>query len=80
MIQTEILLEHILTLQELGIHNNPVADLYRSKDDYNKNLRVIAEGFLNWNITPELEFKSSAGIQMRDFNGRYFLQLKPRAW
>ena len=62
---------------ELGIHNNAVADLYRSKDDYNKNLRVIAEGFLNWNITPELEFKSQASIQMRDLHGRYFQAKNP---
>ena len=61
----------------VGIANNPVADLYRGKDDYNKNLRVIGDISVKWQITPELLFKSSAGITMRDLNGRYFTALNP---
>ena len=61
----------------VGIANNPVADLYRGKDDYNKNLRVIGDISMKWQITPELLFKSSAGITMRDLNGRYFTALNP---
>ena len=61
----------------VGIANNPVADLTRGKDDYNKNLRVIGDISLKWQITPELLFKSSAGITMRDLNGRYFTALNP---
>jgi TonB-linked SusC/RagA family outer membrane protein len=32
---------------------------------------------VKWQITPELLFKSSAGITMRDLNGRYFTALNP---
>ena len=61
----------------VGIANNPVADLARGDDDYNKNLRVIGDISVKWQITPELLFKSSAGITMRDLNGRYFTALNP---
>ena len=61
----------------LGIHNNPISELYRSKDDYNKNLRAIGDMFFQWEITPELRFKTAAGIQMRDLHGRYFTALNP---
>ena len=61
----------------LGIHNNPISELYRSKDDYNKNLRAIGDMFFQWEITPELRFKTAAGINMRDLHGRYFTALNP---
>ncbi|MDC6473461.1 TonB-dependent receptor, partial [Flavobacteriaceae bacterium] len=61
----------------VGIANNPVADLARGKNDYNKNLRVIGDVSFKWQITPELLFKTSAGITMRDLNGRYFTALNP---
>ena len=61
----------------LGIHNNPISELYRSKDDYNKNLRAIGDMYFKWDITPELSFKTAAGIQMRDLHGRYFSALNP---
>jgi len=61
----------------VGIANNPVADLYRGRNDYNKNLRVIGDISVKWQITPELVFKTSAGITMRDLNGRYFTALNP---
>ena len=61
----------------VGIANNPVADLARGKNDYNKNLRVIGDVSFKYQITPELLFKTSAGITMRDLNGRYFTALNP---
>ena len=61
----------------VGIANNPVADLARGKNDYNKNLRVVGDVSFKWQITPELLFKTSAGITMRDLNGRYFTALNP---
>ena len=61
----------------VGIANNPVADLHRGRNDYNKNLRVIGDISVKWQITPELVFKTSAGITMRDLNGRYFTALNP---
>ena len=61
----------------LGIHNNPISELYRSRDDYNKNLRAVGDMFFQWDITPEIRFKTSAGIQMRDLHGRYFTAKNP---
>jgi TonB-linked SusC/RagA family outer membrane protein len=61
----------------VGIANNPVADLARGKNDYNKNLRVVGDVSFKWQITPELLFKTSAGVTMRDLNGRYFTALNP---
>ena len=61
----------------VGIANNPVADLARGADDYSKNLRVIGDVSFKYQITPELLFKTSAGITMRDLNGRYFTALNP---
>ena len=61
----------------VGIANNPVADLARGKNDYNKNLRVVGDVSFKWQITPELLFKTSAGVTMRDLNGRSFDALNP---
>ena len=62
-----------------GLSNdqNPVADLYRARNNYNKNLRVIADFYANLNITKNLSYKFSAGIQMRDFNQRNFVSTTP---
>jgi len=61
----------------VGIANNPIAEMYRARHNYNKNLRVIGDISVRWNITPELDFVSKAGIQMRDLNGRSFTSLNP---
>ena len=61
----------------VGIANNPIAEMYRARNNYNKNLRVIGDIQVKWNITPELDFVSKAGIQMRDLNGRSFTSLNP---
>ena len=46
----------------VGIANNPIAEMYRARHNYNKNLRVIGDISVRWNITPELDFVSKAGI------------------
>ena len=61
----------------VGIANNPIASMYRARNNYNKNLRVIGDIQVKWNITPQLDFVSKAGIQMRDLNGRSFTPLNP---
>ena len=60
-----------------GIANNPIADLSRGQDDYNKNFKVIGDVYLKYDITPKLKFVSNAGISMRDLDGRYFTKLNP---
>ena len=54
-----------------------LTDCSWAKDDYNKNLRAIGDMFFQWEITPELRFKTAAGINMRDLHGRYFTALNP---
>ena len=62
-----------------GLNNgaNVVAQQFRGRHDYNKNLRVIGDIFVEWDITPELTFKTLGAIQMRDLNGRNFTSLNP---
>ena len=62
-----------------GLNNgaNVVAQQFRGRHDYNKNLRVIGDLFVEWDITPELTFKTMGAIQMRDLNGRNFNALNP---
>ena len=62
-----------------GLNNgaNVVAQQFRGRHDYNKNLRVIGDLFVEWDITPELTFKTLGAIQMRDLNGRNFTALNP---
>ncbi len=62
-----------------GLSNdaNPVADLFRARDNYNKNLRVIADFYANLNITDKLTYNFSAGATMRDLNQRAFTAKTP---
>jgi len=60
-----------------GIANNPIADLARSSDNYNKNFKVIGDVYFKYDITPKLKFQSNAGISLRDLDGRYFTKLNP---
>ena len=63
----------------LGIGNvdSPYAKLIRGKDDYNKSLRVIADVFVQAQITKDLTFKSSFGGQNRYFNRRSYSPSTP---
>jgi len=65
----------------LGIGNvtSPYATLIRGKDDYNKSLRVIADVFVQAQITKDLTFKSSFGGQNRYFNRRSYSPSTPEA-
>jgi TonB-linked SusC/RagA family outer membrane protein len=48
-----------------GDAENPVAELYRNKDDLNNNMRLLATTYLQANITKSLVFKTLVGI---DYN------------
>ena len=63
----------------LGNANTPYATLIRGKDDYNKSLRVIADIYLEAQITKDLSFKSSFGGQNRYFNRRSYSPSTPEA-
>ena len=49
----------------MGNFQNPVATLYRDKDDYNKSLRVLGNLSAQINFTKKLSFRSLLGV---DFN------------
>ena len=63
----------------LGVGNalSPYATLIRGKDNYNKSLRVIADVFVQAQITKDLTFKSSFGGQNRYFNRRSYSPSTP---
>ena len=63
----------------IGNVNTPYATLIRGKDDYNKSLRVIADIYLEAQITKDLSFKSSFGGQNRYFNRRSYSPSTPEA-
>jgi len=63
----------------IGNVNTPYATLIRGKDDYNKSLRVIADIYLQAQITKDLSFKSSFGGQNRYFNRRSYSPSTPEA-
>ena len=63
----------------IGNVNTPYATLIRGKDDYNKSLRVIADIYLQAQITKDLSFKSSFGGQNRYFNRRAYSPSTPEA-
>ena len=63
----------------LGNATSPYATLIRGKDDYNKSLRVIADVFVQAQITKDLTFKSSFGGQNRYFNRRSYSPSTPEA-
>ena len=63
----------------LGNATSPYATLIRGKDDYNKSLRVIADIFVQAQITKDLTFKSSFGGQNRYFNRRSYSPSTPEA-
>ncbi|MAO15758.1 MAG: hypothetical protein CMH44_02565 [Muricauda sp.] len=50
-----------------GNAQNPVAILYRDKDDFSRQLRILANVYLQFNLTDDLSFKTMLGV---DSNNR----------
>ena len=63
----------------LGNVNSPYANLLRAKDNYNRSLRALGDVYAIIKLTPELQFKSSLGGQMRYFNRRTYSPATPEA-
>ena len=61
----------------LGNARNPAAQLYRSKDNFNKSLRVFGDVYLEADIIDGLTFKTTMGGSMQSFNSRSFNPLDP---
>lgn len=60
-----------------GNSRNPVAGLYRSRDNFNKMLRAFGDVYINADLGGGLSAKSRLSGMMQYFNGRYFNALDP---
>ncbi|MCM4156291.1 TonB-dependent receptor [Gramella sp. AN32] len=62
-----------------GLSNptNPVADLKRASDNYNKSLRLFGDVYAVLEIIDQLSVKTSIGADIQSFNNRNFLPVNP---
>ena len=60
-----------------GNGDNPVALLYRDRDDFGKNLRGIGNVYADAKIIEGLNFKSLFGFDYRTYNGRDLVRQNP---
>jgi TonB-linked SusC/RagA family outer membrane protein len=63
----------------LGNAANPVAENERSSDNFNKTLRAVGDVYLEADILENLTFKTTAGINYRQFENRGFAPSNPEA-
>ncbi|MCK5402119.1 MAG: TonB-dependent receptor, partial [Flavobacteriaceae bacterium] len=61
----------------LGNARSPVAQLYRSRDDFNKMFRTFGDIYLEADIIDGLTFKTTLAGGMESFNSRSFNALDP---
>ena len=56
----------------MGNAANPVATLYRARNNFDKNYRVLGNVFAEINILQGLSFKSLLGFNIYQTNGKYY--------
>lgn len=61
----------------LGNARNPVAQLYRGRNDYNKSMRVFGDIYAELEIIDGLKAKTSFGVSTNHFDRRVFTSLDP---
>lgn len=61
----------------LGNARNPLAQLERASDNYNKSLRVFGNAYVRVNIIDGLTFQSQIGMNTQVFHQRSFSKLDP---
>ncbi|AOW21527.1 SusC/RagA family TonB-linked outer membrane protein [Urechidicola croceus] len=61
----------------LGNTRNPVAQNYRTRNDYNKRFAIFGDVYMSYDILDELTFKTTLAGGMSAFDGRYFTELDP---
>ena len=64
---------------ELGNSGNPVAELYRARNDYEKNYSFIGDIYGDYKITDKLNFKTVLAGGFNILNTRTFEGLNPEA-
>jgi TonB-linked SusC/RagA family outer membrane protein len=62
-----------------GLSNtrNPLAQLSRGQDDFNKSLRVFGDIYIEIDIWDKLKFRSTYGVSLNNFDRRTFTALDP---
>jgi TonB-linked SusC/RagA family outer membrane protein len=63
----------------LGNSSGPVSEQMATKDNYNKTLRAVGDVYLEADLLENLTFKTSAGINYRQFEQRGFAPSNPYA-
>ena len=61
----------------LSNSRNPIAQNYRTRDDYSKRYAVFGDAYLSWDILESLTFKTTLAFGFNTFDGRYFTALDP---
>lgn len=61
----------------LGNARNPASQLFRSRNNFNKSLRVFGDVYLKANITDDLTFKTTLAGSVQSFDTRAFNALDP---
>jgi TonB-linked SusC/RagA family outer membrane protein len=56
----------------MGNAANPVAMLYRARNNFSRNYRVLGNVFAEINILQGLSFKSLLGYNVNNWNGKYY--------
>lgn len=62
---------------QIGNSNNPLANLYRAKDNYGKSLRVFGDVYAGIDILDGLTFKTTLGFNLSNWDARSFSPLNP---
>ena len=62
---------------QIGNSNNPLAELERAKDNYNKDFRVFGDIYGVFDIFEGLKFKTSLGVSALNNDSRSFTKLNP---
>lgn len=62
-----------------GLSNptNPVANLFRGKDNFNKSLRLFGDVYASLQLFDQLVLKTTFGGDIQSFNNRIFLPVNP---
>jgi TonB-dependent starch-binding outer membrane protein SusC len=63
----------------LSNSSNPVADLYRNKDNNNKNMRIFGNVYADVDLMKDLTFRSSFGVDYDLYNNRSYRANNPEA-
>jgi TonB-dependent starch-binding outer membrane protein SusC len=63
----------------LSNSSNPVADLYRNKDNNNKNMRIFGNVYADIDLLKDLTFRSSFGVDYDLYNNRSYRANNPEA-